>query len=220
MLQIDNLIYSYDGETNVINGASFKIEKGNIYCILGVNGAGKTTLFNCITGFYPSNISIDKEILNEKIIYIHDQMDFYKTLTGDEFVNLILNLKEKSLNIEVYNSLVDELKMNDKTNKLISTYSLGTKQKLVLIISFLLEYEYILMDEPFGSLDFISAEVIINTMKKCVMNNCSIVISTHLIDIAQEISDTILFLNNGKIYEIENTFKTPSELKSWIKGLI
>ncbi|MNN37673.1 putative ABC transporter ATP-binding protein AlbC [compost metagenome] len=110
--------------------------------------------------------------------------------------------------------------MDEHINNLIKTYSLGTKQKLVLIIGFLLNYKYILMDEPFGAIDFISAEVIINTIRRYVRKGCSVVISTHLIDIAKEISDTILFLNNGKIYEVENNFKTPEEIKDWIRRLI
>ena len=220
MLKIDNLIYSYDEEKNVLNGASFNIEKGKIYCLLGVNGAGKTTLFKCITGFYPSNIKLDKKTINQKLLYIHDEMELYKNLTGDEFVRLILELKEKELDENTYMELIHELRMDEHINKLISTYSLGTKQKLVMVIGFLLKYEYILMDEPFGALDFISAEVIIDTMKKYVKKNCAIVVSTHLIDIAHEISDKILFLNDGKIYEVENNFATARDIKHWIRCLI
>lgn len=220
MLKIDNLIYSYDGENNVLDGASFKIEKGKIYCLLGINGSGKTTMFNCITGFLESNINIDMDSINEKILYIQDEMYFYKNLTGDEFINLIFDLKRKSLNIENYKNLLEDLRMKEYIKSPISTYSQGTKQKLVLIIGFLLQYEYMLMDEPFASLDFISAEVIIDTIRKYVNDSCSIVISTHLIDIAQEVSDTILFLNKGKIYEVENTFKTPAQIKEWIKGRV
>lgn len=220
MLKIDNLTYSYDNEVNVLNEASFNIEKGKIYCLLGVNGAGKTTLFKCMTGFLKSNIGIDNEIINEKILYIHDEMSFYKNLTGDEFVKLIFGLKEKSLNLEKYNNLVEELKMKKHINNQISTYSLGTKQKIVLIIGFLLNYEYILMDEPFGALDFISAEIITDTMRNYVNKNCAIVLSTHLIDIAQEVCDTILFLNNGIVYQVENSFETSNEVKEWIRSLI
>lgn len=219
-MEINNLIYSYDNQTNVIDGATFKIEKGNIYSLLGVNGVGKTTLFRCITGYLESNVKIDKEMINNKILYIHDKMYFYESLTGEEFIKLIFALKEKSIDVERYKGLVNELMMTKYINNLISSYSLGTKQKIVLIIGLLLNYEYIFMDEPFGALDFISAEVIIDTMKKYVNNNCTIVISTHLIDIAQEISDSILFLNNGKVYQTKNKFKNSKELKGWIRGFI
>lgn len=61
MLEINNLIYSYDGAINVLDQASFKLEKGKIYCLLGVNGAGKTTLFNCLTGFLKSNLKLSSK---------------------------------------------------------------------------------------------------------------------------------------------------------------
>lgn len=90
----------------------------------------------------------------------------------------------------------------------------------MLIIGFLLEYEYIFMDEPFGAIDFISAEVIIDFLRKSRDKNNAIVVSTHLIDIAQDVADEILFLNNGKVYTKENNFSNSNELKLWIKGRI
>ncbi len=218
MLNIDNLVYSYNGEKNVLDGVSFTIEKGKVYCLLGVNGAGKTTLFNCIAGLFSSNIN--KDMLNEKILYIHDQMHFYYYLTGNEFIDLIVSLKNKDISKEKYNKLLAQLKMKDHIENRISTYSLGTKQKLVLMVAFLLNYEYIFMDEPFGSLDFIAAEVIMDTMREYSKKGCAIVVSTHLIDIAQEVADTILLLNEGKIYIIENNFKSAQEVKLKIKELI
>ena len=220
MLQINKLIYSYDDTKNVLDEVSFNLEKGKIYCLLGVNGAGKTTLFKCLSGFYKSNLDINKDKLNNEILYIQDTMNFYDNLTGYEFVELIFSLKNLKLDEKKYKELIENLKMTDYINYLISSYSLGTKQKLVLIIGFLLKYKYILMDEPFSSLDFISAEVISNSMKEYIKNNCSIIVSTHLIEIAQEISDVILFLNNGKIYEKKNDFKTSNEVKAWIRNLI
>lgn len=220
MLKIYDLNFSYDDEKKILDGASFKIETGKIYCLLGVNGSGKTTLFNCITGFLDSNINLDKKLVNEEILYIHDKMSFYKNLTGSEFLDLILKLKKVTLDLTEYNRLVDELRMKEYIDNPIGIYSLGTKQKLVLIIGFLLNYKYILMDEPFGAIDFISAEVIIDTIRRYVNKGTTVVISTHLIDIAKDISDTILFLNNGKIYEVKNNFNTPDEMKNWIRGLI
>lgn len=76
------------------------------------------------------------------------------------------------------------------------------------------------MDEPFGAIDFISAEYIIDFLRSYRDKNNAIVISTHLIDIAQEIADVILFLNNGRIYTKNNDFIDSKELKQWIKSKI
>jgi ABC-2 type transport system ATP-binding protein len=220
MLEINQLTYSYDGVVNVLDQITFKLEKGRIYCLLGINGSGKTTLFNCLTGFLESNLTIDEKIINEKVLYIKDKMNFYNNLTGSEFIELIFKLKGKKYDYKELNELLISLKIKDIINKSISTYSLGTRQKLVLIIGFLMKYEYVFMDEPFGAIDFISSEVIMDFLRQYRDKNNSIVVSTHLIDIAQEIADEILFLNDGKVYTIKNDFNNSKEIKKWIKEKI
>lgn len=220
MIEINQLTYSYDGVVNVLDEVTFKLEKGKIYCLLGINGAGKTTLFNCLTGFLKSNITLDEKVINEKILYIQDKMSFYNNLTGIEFIELIFNLKRKKLEEGVLTELLGNLQIKDKVNELISTYSLGTRQKLVLIVGFLMKYECIFMDEPFAAIDFISAEVIMDFLRGYRDKNNTIVVSTHQIDIAQEIADEILFLNKGKVYTIKNDFNNSKEIKEWIKDKI
>lgn len=95
---------------------------------------------------------------------------------------------------------------------------MGTKQKLVLIIGFILKYEYIFLDEPFNSIDFISAEILIDFFKTYKKNNNTVVVSTHQIDLAHEVADEILFLNDGKVYTITNNFTHSKEIKKWIRS--
>lgn len=124
MLNITNLKYSYDGFVNVLDDVTFKIEKGKIYCMLGINGSGKTTLFNCLTGFLKSNLQLDETAVNEKTLYIQDEMSFYNNLYGIEFLELIFNLKEKNFDKSALDKLLKDLKMEEKINEIISTYSL------------------------------------------------------------------------------------------------
>ena len=220
MLEVNELSFAYDNEKIVLDEVSFRLEAGVIYCLLGVNGAGKTTLFNCLSGFLKSNLTIDQEQIKDKLLYIQDQMHFYLNLTGLEFTELIFSLKEKHFDSEQFDQLLDRLKMTDYKEERIATYSLGTKQKLVLIIGLLLDYQYILMDEPFAAIDFITAEVITDVLKEVKEAGKTVVVSTHQLDIAQELADEILFLNNGKIHQIDNQFSTPQELKNYIRTYI
>ena len=220
MLEVNELSFAYDNEKIVLDEVSFRLEAGVIYCLLGVNGAGKTTLFNCLSGFLKSNLTIDQEQIKDKLLYIQDQMHFYLNLTGLEFTELIFSLKEKHFDSEQFDQLLDRLKMTDYKEERIATYSLGTKQKLVLIIGLLLDYQYILMDEPFAAIDFITAEVITDVLKEVKEAGKTVVVSTHQLDIAQELADEILFLNNGKVHQIDNQFSTPQELKNYIRTYI
>lgn len=119
MLEINELSFAYDNKKPVLDHVSFKLESGVIYCLLGVNGAGKTTLFNCLSGF-----------LNHKLLYIQDEMHFYKNLTGLEFSELILSLKGKQLDMDQFDQLLEKLRMTDYKNERISTYSLGQSNSL------------------------------------------------------------------------------------------
>src|SRR5690625_2872539 len=122
--------------------------------------------------------------------------------------------------MDQFDLLLEKLKMADYKYERISTYSLGTQQKLVLIIGILLDYEYILMDEPFAAIDFITAEVITDFLKELKRSGKTIVVSTHQLDVAQELADEVLFLNNGQIRQFSNRFKTPNELKDYLRAYI
>lgn len=146
-------------------------------------------------------------------------MYFYKNLTGLEFVKLIFKLKGQSFDQQQLIVLIEQLRLVEKIDQFISTYSLGTKQKLVLLIGFLLDYQYILMDEPFGAIDFITAEVVIDFLNVLKQQQKTIIVSTHLMDIAQELADEILFLHDGKIHPIKNNFGNVKDLKNYIRKI-
>ncbi|WP_461206356.1 ATP-binding cassette domain-containing protein [Clostridium sp. DL1XJH146] len=214
MINIKNLTFTYGGEKNILDDLSVNIEDGIVYSLLGVNGAGKTTLFKCLNGDLPS--SIDVTNFSDEMLYIQDEMQFYKYLTGEEFINIILNFKDVKLDNEMYTSLVSKLLMENKIKEIISAYSFGMKSKLILIIAFLLKYKYILMDEPFTSLDVLAADTMVKVIKEYVSGGNTVIISTHMIDIAQEVSDRILFLNNGNIQEYYNDFSNSKDIKEII----
>lgn len=214
MVNIKNLTFAYDGNKKILDDLSFNIEEGVVYSLLGINGSGKTTLLKCLNGDLPSNIDVTS--FSTQMLYIHDEMQFYNYLTGEEFLNVILNFKDVKLDHEMYNELLSQLLMNEKIKETISSYSFGMKHKLILMIAFLLKYKYILMDEPFTSLDVLAADTMIEVVRKYAKNNNTVIISTHMIDIAQEISDKILLLNDGKIQEYDNNFNNSKEIKEII----
>lgn len=220
MLKIKDLSFAYDQKKTVLDQVSFTLLRGKIYGLLGVNGAGKTTLFNCLSGLLKSDFTLEKDFIEDKLLYIQDNMHFYKNLSGLEFTELIFSLKGKKLNIEQFEYLLEKLKMLDYKDERIATYSMGMKQKLVLIIGILLDYEYILMDELFAGIDFIAAEVITDFLKELKDAGKTIVVSTHQLNIAQQLADEILFLHNGHVHQMTNRFNTAHELKNYLRVFI
>ena len=215
MIEVDNLNFSYDRKNNTLENVNFKIQEGYVYCLLGENGTGKTTLFRCLSGELKCNLDFSK--YKNDILFIHDKMDFYNHLTGEEYVNLIMYLKNIKLNEKYFKEMQKRLDMDRKIDSKIFSYSLGMKHKLLLMLALLLDYKYILIDEPFTALDFMSTEIVEEIVKEYARKGNAIVISTHLMDVAQEISDKILLLNRGKITEVDNNFNSSKELKDRLR---
>ena len=215
MIEVDNLNFSYDRKNNTLENVNFKIQEGYVYCLLGENGTGKTTLFRCLSGELKCNLDFSK--YKNDILFIHDKMDFYNHLTGEEYVNLIMYLKNRKLNEKYFKEMQKRLDMDRKIDSKIFSYSLGMKHKLLLMLALLLDYKYILIDEPFTALDFMSTEIVEEIVKEYARKGNAIVISTHLMDVAQEISDKILLLNRGKITEVDNNFNSFKELKDRLR---
>ncbi|MBS6600776.1 MAG: ATP-binding cassette domain-containing protein [Clostridium sp.] len=215
MIEVDNLNFSYDKKNNTLENVNFKIQEGYVYCLLGENGTGKTTLFRCLSGELKCNLDFSK--YKNDILFIHDKMDFYNHLTGEEYVNLIMYLKNRKLNEKYFKEMQKRLDMDRKIDSKIFSYSLGMKHKLLLMLALLLDYKYILIDEPFTALDFMSTEIVEEIVKEYARKGNAIVISTHLMDVAQEISDKILLLSRGKITEVDNNFNSSKELKDRLR---
>ena len=215
MIEVDNLNFSYDRKNNTLENVNFKIQEGYVYCLLGENGTGKTTLFRCLSGELKCNLDFSK--YKNDILFIHDKMDFYNHLTGEEYVNLIMYLKNRKLNEKYFKEMQKRLDMDRKIDSKIFSYSLGMKHKLLLMLALLLDYKYILIDEPFTALDFMSTEIVEEIVKEYARKGNAIVISNHLMDVAQEISDKILLLNRGKITEVDNNFNSSKELKDRLR---
>lgn len=215
MIEVDNLNFSYDRKNNTLENVNFKIQEGYVYCLLGENGTGKTTLFRCLSGELKCNLDFSK--YKNDILFIHDKMDFYNHLTGEEYVNLIMYLKNRKLNEKYFKEMQKRLDMDRKIDSKIFSYSLGMKHKLLLMLALLLDYKYILIDEPFTALDFMSTEIVEEIVKEYARKGNAIVISTHLMDVAQEISDKILLLSRGKITEVDNNFNSSKELKDRLR---
>ena len=200
-------------EKEVLKGASFTFEKGKIYGLLGRNGAGKTTLFNCISheiDFEGGSVSLEENGENRPVDF--DMMGYaFSTpvlpefLTGYEFIKFFLDIHkgkiENPLTVEEYAQMVG-LDLPD-LDRLLKGYSHGMKnkmQKLCLLIS---KPPVILLDEPLTSLDVVAAhemKELLLAMKK----DHIIILSTHILQLAQDLCDEIVLLHQGKLSGVDD----------------
>ena len=208
-LHVENLSKRY-GDTVVLKDISYTFESGKIYGLLGRNGAGKTTFFNCLNQDILCNggsAYLDgengKNLLNPKDIgYVLSTPIVPEFLTGREFLKFYLDIhKDKNdKSIDDYFSLV-QLSVADQ-NKLLRDYSHGMKSKMQLLIHIISNPKVILLDEPLTSLDIVVQDEMKKLLKELKKDHI-IIFSTHILEIALDLCDEIIILNNCSLETVE-----------------
>ncbi|MDO4166837.1 MAG: ABC transporter ATP-binding protein [Eubacteriales bacterium] len=209
-LVLRDIIKSFD-EKEVLRGANFTFEKGKIYGLLGRNGAGKTTLFNCISGeMEQEQGSIHLLCQGQETPLAYDQIGYaYATpvlpefLTGYEFIKFFIDINKKRMQhvytVEEYATMVG-LELPD-LDRLIKGYSHGMKNKLQMLCLLIAKQPILLLDEPLTSLDVVAA----HEMKQMLLGmkqDHIIILSTHILQLAQDLCDEIVLLHQGELSDV------------------
>lgn len=197
------------GENHVLRSASFKFDYGKIYALLGRNGSGKTTLFDLISSrkeidsgeVFLREGGQDKPLENKDIFYMVANPILPNFLTGREFLKLFSDVnKDRIMETRSLDELFDWIDLDVKErDHLIQTYSLGTKNKIQMLMFILLKPKVILMDEPLTSLDVV-VQLQIKKLLKEIEKDHIIIFSTHIMQLATDICDEIVIISGGKLY--------------------
>lgn len=213
MVKLKNVSFKYSDDEIILEKANMTFTRSKITVVLGKNGIGKTTLLSLIDGFLTHD---EGDILKEDdAIYIYDNPYLYEYLTGDEYIELIKRIGNREM-ISNLEELIKDLELSTSMNKLISAYSLGMKHKLALLTAVSLDYQLYLIDEPLASLDPDSQAFMIDFFKKMREKGKSLIISTHMLNVAYELADEIVIFNNRKLDKFENSFQTYDEFKKFV----
>jgi len=212
MLKITNLSKTYENGKKAVDDVSLTIESGEIFAFIGHNGAGKTTTIKCAVGlleFEKGEILIDNMSIKENPIackqitaYIPDNPDIYQSLTGIQFLNFIADIYKipkdiRNKDIARYANLYEITK---NLGDLISSYSHGMKQKLILISALIRHPKLLILDEPFVGLDPKASHATKELMKEmCENEGASVFFSTHVLEVAEKLCDKVAIIKNGKI---------------------
>ena len=223
-LTIKNLTKTY-GEKVVLKDIDFTFEEGKIYGLIGRNGAGKTTFFNCLN----EDVEIDKgevilsneygenKLTTEDIGYVISTPTVPEFLTGKEFLTFFLEINKDKIkeekSIEEYFDLV---KINkEDQDKLLKDYSHGMKNKMQMLINFIANPKVLLLDEPLTSLDVVVQEEMKQLLKNMKKGHI-LIFSTHILEIALDLCDEIVILNNKKLELIEKNHLNTKKYKDKI----
>ena len=206
-LEIINLYKKY-GDKVVLKDIDFEFEQGKIYGLLGRNGAGKTTFFNALNedididrGVFYLNDEYGRNKLQTKDIgYVVSTPTVPEFLTGREFLQFFIDINKDKIHnlkdIDYYFDLV-KLDKNDQ-NILLKEYSHGMKNKIQLLINIIANPKVILLDAPLTSLDIVVQEEMKNLLKGLKKDHI-IIFSTHILELAVDLCDEIVVLNNKQL---------------------
>ncbi len=209
-LIVENLTKNY-GEKEVLKNIDFIFENGKIYGLLGRNGVGKTTFFNCLnkdiefqSGIFYLEEKEKKELTQNEIGYVLSNPVVPDFLTGREFLKFYLDInKDKIRDIKDIDYYFDLVKISKKDQDiLLKEYSHGMKNKIQILINIISNPKVILLDEPLTSLDIVVQEEM-KSLLKSLKKDHIIIFSTHILELALDLCDEIVVLNNKDIELIE-----------------
>lgn len=212
-------------DKEVLKKASFTFEKGNIYGLLGRNGAGKTTLFNCINedltvdggSFYIEEDGRTRPIVSRDIGYVLATPVVPEFLTGREFIKFFMDINKGTIrqdkSIDDWFSFM-KIEPEDR-DKLMKDYSHGMKNKMQLLVNIIASPSILLLDEPLTSFDVVVADEMKRMLKEIKQDHI-LIFSTHIMELALDLCDEIVILNQGILQEISKDDLDQEDFKNKI----
>ncbi len=210
MLEIKHFTKKY-GDFTAVDDLSLTVKNGEIYGFIGHNGAGKSTTIKAVVGamnFNDGEIFIDgasvkgnPDYCKRVTAYVPDNPDIYDHLSGIQYLNFICDIfrvseADRNERIEKY---AEAFEIKSILGDLVSSYSHGMKQKLVLISALVHNPKFMVLDEPFVGLDPIASHKLKEIMREKCEEGGAIFFSTHVLEVAEKLCDRIGIIKKGKL---------------------
>lgn len=210
MLKV-HTITKHFGKKHAVEGVTFEIKEGEIFSLIGPNSSGKTTIVKMITGLLQptsGHIEVDgidvakhPEKAKARIGYIPDEPTVWPYMTGEEFFNFTQALfgQDEGKRKESLASSLRIFDLQGVEKQYFEEYSRGNKQKLSIVTAMAHRPKLLLIDEPIVGLDPTGAEIAKKLFVDYAKEGGSILLVTHTLSVAQEISHRIGLLKDGRL---------------------
>jgi len=210
MIELINLTKIF-GQLTAVDNVSLKIDTGNIFGFLGPNGAGKTTTIKMMVGLLKptsgrviiggNDITTHPQEVKQIVGFIPDRSYIYEKLTGREFLQFVAGLygiPKNKCNVKV-ERLLGLFGLEGWEDELIESFSHGMRQRLLLSSALIHDPKAIIVDEPVVGLDPRGARLVKTVFKKLAREGVTFFISTHVLEIAEELCDKIAIIQDGRV---------------------
>ena len=223
LIRVENLTKKF-GRLDVLNGINAEIREGEVVSIIGPSGGGKSTFLRCLNllekptsgsiwfeGTELTGKKVDLDLHRQKIGMVFQHFNVFPHLTVLENITIAPVLEKKVPKDEANKRAIDLLKMvglEDKQNEYPRKLSGGQKQRLAIVRALAMDPKVILFDEPTSALDPEMVGDVLDVITGLAESGMTIVIVTHEMGFAREVSDRVWFMDGGVIAEEG----TPEEL--------
>lgn len=209
----NNLCKSY-GEIQALQNLDLAIEPGSFFGLLGPNGAGKSTFMSIVSGFLSADSgtlslfgkSLDPNNMDQKrmIGLAPQHIALYKEMSAEGNLALfgkLYGLRGKGLQNRINNSL-ELAQLTDRRKSLVKEFSGGMMRRLNIAVALLHDPKIILCDEPTVGVDPQSRNAIFDTLVELKRQGLTVIYSTHYMEEAERLCDTIAIIDHGRIHRI------------------
>lgn len=211
LLEVKDITGGYSSQKPVIEELNFEIQPEEIVALIGLNGAGKSTTIKHILGLLqPFNGEIfiqgkqlkdDPEKYRSLYAYIPETPIYYEELSLWEHMELaarVYGLDEETF-LQRIEPLLDEFRMQKMKHRFPNQFSKGMKQKLMIMMAFMVQPALYIVDEPLLGLDPLGIRSLLEWLVSCKKQGSGILMSTHILATAERYCDRFIILHEGKI---------------------
>ena len=215
-IQVEGARFSY-GEREVLKGISFEVAPGEVLGFLGPNGAGKSTTIRMLTGqlrpsagsvrLFGRDVGRERSEVMGRVGVSFEEKNLYPSMTGEE--NLRFFARLYGVPHADVRALLAQVGLETRKRDMVAGYSKGMRQRLMIARALVHDPDVLLLDEPTDGLDPVSAQAVRDVIRARVEAGNAVLLTTHDMSEADELSQRVAFINEGEIYALD----TPEQLK-------
>jgi len=197
----------YYGEHRGILDVNLSVEKGEVFGFLGPNGAGKTTTQRVLLDVFPPtkgqatifglDCQDDGVEIRKHIGYLPGELALYANMKASEFFKMYEYLRKDSRSNGYWKELAERLNLD--TNRKISQFSRGNKQKVGVVAAFMDKADLLILDEPTGGLDPLVQKTVLEMVREAKAEGRTVFFSSHILSEVQAVCDRVGIIRDGQL---------------------
>ena len=224
IIRVEHVSKVFDGGVQALDDCSLSIAKGEVVAIIAPSGSGKSTMLRCLNlleqptsgkvivdGVDITGQKVDLDLHRRKMGMVFQHFNLFPHMTVKKNITLApvrLKLKTQAEADKTAMRLLERIGLADKADTYPAMLSGGQKQRIAIVRALAMEPEVMLFDEPTSALDPEMVGEVLDVMKELAREGMTMAVVTHEMGFAREVGDRVIFMDSGKIVEVN----TPNEL--------